>query len=38
MLEAMVQEMNFYDESPHEVLQWLNVRPEFGGIMEFVVQ
>jgi hypothetical protein len=38
MLQAMVQEMNLYDESPRDVLKWLNVRPEFGGMSQFVIQ
>lgn len=37
MLQAMVQEMNLYDESPRQVLQWLNVRPEFSGMGQFDV-
>lgn len=31
MLQAMVEEMNRYDETPEQVLQFLNVRPEFSG-------
>ena len=31
MLQAMVEEMNRYEETPQEVLQYLNVRPEFGS-------
>mmetsp|Transcript_10799 Transcript_10799/g.17440 ORF Transcript_10799/g.17440 Transcript_10799/m.17440 type:complete len:398 (+) Transcript_10799:120-1313(+) len=31
MLKAMVDDMNRYDESPSEVLEYLNVRPDSGG-------
>lgn len=37
MLQAIIQEMNLYDESPRQVLKWLNARPEFGSIQEFQV-
>ena len=38
MLQAIVQEMNMYDETPQQVLKWLNARPEFGKLQEFQVQ
>lgn len=38
MLKAMVQEMNRYDESPSEVLKYLNVRVDQGGNEKFVVK
>ena len=31
MLKAVVEEMNRYDEPPHEALQMLNAKPEFSG-------
>ena len=37
MLQAMIQEMNLYNETPRQVLKWLNARPEFGSIQEFQV-
>ena len=37
MLQAIVQEMNLYDEDPQDVLKWLNARPEFGAMNEFDV-
>lgn len=30
MLKAIVEEMNRYNESPEEAVQWLNTKPEFG--------
>lgn len=38
MLQAIIQEMNMYGESPQQVLKWLNARPEFGSLQEFQVQ
>ena len=38
MLQAMVEEMNRYGETPQEVLQYLNVRPEFGSGSKYKVQ
>ncbi len=38
MLKAMVEEMNRYDESPQEVLSWLNTRPEFSGETRYKIQ
>lgn len=31
MLKALIEEMNRYDESPEQSLEFLNVRPEFDG-------
>jgi len=38
MLKAMVEDMNRYDESPSEVLKYLNVRPDSGGGESFNVK
>mmetsp|Transcript_10800 Transcript_10800/g.17441 ORF Transcript_10800/g.17441 Transcript_10800/m.17441 type:complete len:400 (+) Transcript_10800:120-1319(+) len=38
MLKAMVDDMNRYDESPSEVLKYLNVRPDSGGRETFSVK
>jgi len=38
MLKAMVEDMNRYDESPSEVLKYLNVRPDSGGNETFNVK
>jgi len=38
MLKAMVEDMNRYDESPSEVLEYLNVRPDSGGNETFNVK
>ena len=37
MLKAMIEEMNRYDESPQEVIQYLNSRPEFSGEVKYNV-
>jgi hypothetical protein len=37
MLKAMVEEMNRYDETPHEVMKMLNTKPEFGGETRYKV-
>ena len=38
MLKAMVEDMNRYDESPSEVLKYLNIRPDSGGSEAFTVK
>lgn len=38
MLKAMVEEMNRYDEPPHQALQMLNAKPEFSGRARYDVQ
>mmetsp|Transcript_42580 Transcript_42580/g.72634 ORF Transcript_42580/g.72634 Transcript_42580/m.72634 type:complete len:417 (-) Transcript_42580:86-1336(-) len=38
MLKAMVEDMNRYDESPSEVLKYLNIRPDSGGTESFNVK
>ena len=38
ILKAMVEEMNRYDETPTEVLQFLNARPDFGEHETYSVQ
>lgn len=38
MLKAMVEDMNRYDESPSEVLKFLNVRLDSGGNEKFAVK
>lgn len=38
MLQAMVEEMNRYGETPEEVLGYLNVRPEFSGGARYLVK
>jgi hypothetical protein len=35
MLKAMVEEMNRYGETPQEVMQMLNARPEFSGEIRY---
>lgn len=37
MMQAVVQEMNLYGETAPQVLKWLNVRPEFSSMSQFVV-
>ena len=37
MLQAIIQEMNRFGETPQQVLKWLNARPEFGSLQEFQV-
>lgn len=37
MLQAIVEEMNRYDETPAEVLRFLNARPEFGDNAQYGV-
>ena len=37
MLQALVEEMNRYDESPTESLRMLNTKPEFSGNQEFEI-
>lgn len=37
MLQAIVQEMNLYEESAKDALKWLNARPEFGSLSQFDV-
>lgn len=36
MLQALVEEMNRYDEEPKDALKWLNVKAEFGGELRYV--
>lgn len=38
MLKAMVEDMNRYNESPSEVLKFLNIRPDNGGQEHFIVK
>eukprot|EP00816_Leptocylindrus_hargravesii_P006299 CAMPEP_0196824686 /NCGR_PEP_ID=MMETSP1362-20130617/92624_1 /TAXON_ID=163516 /ORGANISM="Leptocylindrus danicus, Strain CCMP1856" /LENGTH=386 /DNA_ID=CAMNT_0042205009 /DNA_START=50 /DNA_END=1210 /DNA_ORIENTATION=+ len=38
MLKAMVEEMNRYGESPSEVLELLNAKPEYGASSSFKIQ
>lgn len=38
MLKALVEDMNRYDESPTEVLKYLNVRPDSNGDEKFGVR
>jgi len=38
MLKAMVEEMNRYGETPDEVLEMLNAKPEYGGSSSFKIQ
>ena len=38
MLQAMVEDMNRYGESPSEVLQFLNIRPEFSEDCTYLVK
>lgn len=38
MLKALVEEMNRYDESPQEVLNYLNIRPEYSQNFVFDVE
>eukprot|EP00814_Leptocylindrus_danicus_P013255 CAMPEP_0116026688 /NCGR_PEP_ID=MMETSP0321-20121206/14048_1 /TAXON_ID=163516 /ORGANISM="Leptocylindrus danicus var. danicus, Strain B650" /LENGTH=394 /DNA_ID=CAMNT_0003499631 /DNA_START=29 /DNA_END=1213 /DNA_ORIENTATION=- len=38
MLKAMVEEMNRYKESPSEVMEMLNVDPEYGVDSDFVIK
>lgn len=38
MLKAIVEDMNRYDESPSEVLKYLNVRPDGGDDEKFAVK
>jgi ATPase family associated with various cellular activities (AAA) len=38
MLKALVEDMNRYDEEPHEVLELLNAKPEFSGKSNFSVE
>ena len=37
MLQALVEEMNRYNESPFESLRMLNTKPEFGGSQKFTI-
>lgn len=37
MLQALVQEMNRYDEGPQAALQYLNVRAEFDGSQDYTL-
>jgi hypothetical protein len=37
MLKALCEEMNRYDETPQEVLKWLNTRPEFAGEVTYKI-
>ena len=36
MLQALVEEMNRYDEEPKDALKWLNVKAEFGGELRYI--
>lgn len=36
MLQALVEEMNRYNEEPKDALKWLNVKAEFGGELRYV--
>lgn len=38
MLKAMVEDMNRYGESPDEVLEMLNAKPEYGDSSSFKIQ
>lgn len=38
MLKAIVEEMNRYNETPEEVVKWLNTKPEFGERQTYTVQ
>merc|ERR1712127_248961 len=38
MLKALVEDMNRYDESPSEVLKYLNIRPDGGNNEKFSVK
>lgn len=38
MLKALVEEMNRYDETPQEALQWLNAKPEYMGETNFDIE
>jgi hypothetical protein len=38
MLQALVEEMNRYDETPGQVLDFLNVRPEFARGTNYLIQ
>jgi hypothetical protein len=38
MLQALVEEMNRYDETPGQVLDFLNVRPEFTRGTNYLIQ
>lgn len=38
MLKALVEDMNRYNEEPHEVLSLLNAKPEFSGKSDFIVE
>ena len=38
MLKAMVEEMNRYGETPGEVMEMLNAKPEYGEDTEFLMQ
>ncbi len=37
MLKAMVEEMNRYDETPQEVIKWINTRPEFSSEVNYKI-
>lgn len=38
MLQALVEEMNRYDESPFEAIKMLNVRPESGDAVKYEIE
>ena len=38
MLKAMIEEMNRYGESPKEVMNMINARPEFSGNTRYTVE